>query len=233
MIEPPLPSYLSFDSESGVISGIVEEVFEEQYVITAVTNEGNVQISFILSVLSNGCASDGIWPFTFGSQTAKIPCTDEYNYVGAYYRTCEGYIAPHWGEVTGNCSLGPPYDLHYPYKRIQSFYGYSVSPIIPSFRGKGSAFSLNSPLPSGMEFNAENGAISGMPTGEVGCSTVNVSVQNEVGNCTGSVEICVIEGKSRPSTQKTIRPSFWNFCSIAVLVVCVIIMILIAYCFLK
>lgn len=232
-IEPALPSYLLFDSKSGTISGKVEEVFEKQYVVTAVTSEGNVQTSLILSVLSNGCEADGMWPFTLGMETAKIPCSDEFNYVGAYYRTCEGYIAPHWGEVTGNCSLGPPYGLQYPYKRLQSFYGYSVSPVVPSFHGKGSEFLLNSPLPSGFEFNSQNGAISGTPTGGEGCSTVNVSVQNEVGSCTSSIEICVIEGKGRPSTQREVRSSLWTFCSVAVLALCVVAMILVAYCIMK
>lgn len=232
-IEPSLPSYLSFDSQSGTISGKVEEVFEQRFVITAQTNQGNVQTSLILSVLSNGCEADGIWPFTYGLETAQISCADEYNYVGAYYRTCEGYFAPHWGEVYGNCSLGPPYNLQYPYKRIQSFYGYSLSPIVPSFRGKGSKFSLGSSLPSGLQFNSKNGAISGIPTGEEGCSTVRVSVLNEIGDCTTSVEVCVIEGKSRPSSQKKARPSLWNICSIGVLVVCVIILVLIAYCLRK
>ena len=232
-IAPPLPSYLHLDPESGVISGEVEEVFEAVFTITAETAQGEVEVEYILCVLSDGCEAEDIWPFTLGQEVASIPCPDEYNYVGTLYRACEGYFAPQWGPVTGNCSLGAPYDLEYPYKRVQAYLNHDLSPVIPTYRGRGSEFSLDSPLPSGLEMSSESGVITGSPVGEEGCWRVEVSLHNEAGSCATHFEVCVVDGKTGSSPPRRVLPLLWNVCSVAVAVVTLFVLVCVSYCTLK
>lgn len=230
-ISPSLPSFLTWDNETGIISGRLEESFESVFTITAGNDEGSISYVLILSVLNSGCSEDGEWPATNSFETVYLPCSDEFEYIGNISRSCEGYAIPTWGPVTRNCEVGPPYALKYPYRDYNVYTGIEVTMLIPSHRGKGTVYSISPSLPEGLTLDPNTGEIRGTVKSEESCRSVEVTLMNEVGNCSTPLTICVIQSdvsESPPSLQP--RQRFWLFLSIGVLTVGVILSIAFLCC---
>lgn len=230
-ISPSLPSFLTWDSQTGTISGRLEESFETVFTITAGNENGSVSYVLVLSVLNSGCLADGEWPVTNSLQTVYLPCSDEFEYVGNQSRTCVGYAIPTWGPITRNCELGPPYALRYPYRDYNVFTGIEVTNLIPSHRGKGIEYSVSPSLPEGLILDSSTGEIHGTVKSEEPCTTVTVTLVNEVGNCTTSLRICVIPSdRSESPLFPQPRQKFWLFLSIGILTVSIILSIAFLCC---
>ena len=192
-IQPPLPSYLHLNSDTGVISGQLEESFETVFTVTATNRDQSGSVTVVISVLDSRCPASGSWPSTDAMTTISLPCPYEDRYVGNISRTCEGYARPQWGETREFCSLGPPYALEYPYAVYNAYTGFEARGMVPSYRGKAERFSVSLPLPRGLELDEVTGAITGVAEGEEYCMTVTVTAENSAGACSRDVEICVVK----------------------------------------
>jgi hypothetical protein len=231
-ISPSLPAYLDFDATTGTISGILSETLEHQYTITASNPDSSKDTVFVLSVLSNGCAADGVWPFTPSFQTVQVDCTDEYRYIGNLSRTCDGYAYPKWGSVVDNCELGVPYDLHYPFTKLRVYRGYLVSGMVPTFHGKGTRFFSQPALPVGLKLNEQTGEITGTSSGEESCTDVLIGLENDAGTCSTGIQICLVpvESNYRGTINEKPDAMFWYFSTGTVAAILLLIMFGIPYC---
>ena len=224
-ISPPLPDYLSWDSQTGRISGTLVVAFERTYQITASNSDGTATVSWTLSVLNAGCPEEGPWPQTESEETASIPCTDNYRYVGSLLRRCEGYALPTWSAVIDNCTLGPPYALRYPQTTLVAYQNIRIDVLTPTYRGKGDQFFSQPSLPTGLLLDTSTGAISGKATGAVGCSSYLVGIRNEIGSSSTSLQICVLNGTEPSNWRITNHPKRWFWYSLSACVVVVTLMI--------
>ena len=231
-ISPSLPSFLEWDNQTGSISGTLETAFELTYTITASNPNANATTTLILSVMNSGCDADAEWPATPALQTVYLPCTDEYRYIGNISRTCEGYALPRWSEVVHSCELGPPYALRYPYTVFNIFSGIPIEGLLPTHRGKGNSYTVNPPLPQGLSFNPQTGEITGMVNSEEYCITVEITLENEVGSCATSLELCIFENLDATSTPIDQLPKamVWLYLTIAVSILTFTFFVLFAYC---
>ena len=230
-ITPSLPSFLTWNSATGTISGRLEESFETVFTITAGNENGSVSYVLVLSVLNSGCLAEGEWPATNSLQTVYLPCSDEFEYIGNRSRTCVGYAMPMWDPITRNCELGPPYALKYPYRDYNVFTGIEVTNLIPSHRGKGIEYSVSPSLPIGLSLDSSTGEIHGMAKSEEPCREVTVTLMNEVGSCTTSLTICVLPSDvSESPFFPQPRQKFWLFLSVGIVAVSIILSISLLCC---
>lgn len=231
-IQPPLPSFLQLDSDTGVISGLLEESFELVFTVTAANRDQSCSVTVVISVLDSECPASGSWPSTDAMTTIYLPCPYEDRYIGNISRTCEGYARPQWGDVKESCTLGPPYALTYPFAVYNAYTGFEANGMVPSYRGRGDRFSVSLPLPGGLKLDDVTGAITGIAEGEEYCKKVTVTVENSAGACSTDVEICVVKSMLTevwdPSGEP--REKTWMLLSGAVAVVAVVLSSLLCCC---
>ena len=231
-IQPPLPSFLHLNSDTGVISGQLEESFETVFTVTAANRDQSSSVIVVISVLDSRCPASGSWPSSDAMTTVYLPCPYEDRYIGNISRTCEGYARPQWSETKESCSLGPPYALEYPYAVYNAYTGFEARGMIPSYRGKGERFSASLPLPGGLELDELTGAITGTAEGEEYCKTVTVTVENSAGACSRDVEICVVKSMQTEvwDPSGTPRERMWMLLSGVVAGVAVVLSSLLCCC---
>ena len=231
-ISPSLPSFLNWDNQTGSITGMLENAFEQMFTITAANPDASSTVSLTISVLNSGCDADGDWPATPALQTVYLPCKDEYHYVGNISRTCEGYALPQWSSPVSACQLGPPYSLRYPYSTVNVFSGIPVEGIRPTHRGKGDSYTVTPSLPKGLSLNYRTGEISGVVDSDEFCMNVEITLNNNAGSCSTSLEICVIAVvESTPiPIQQFPKGSLWMYLTISVLLLTFTFFILFAWC---
>ena len=238
-ISPSLPAYLSWNPQTGSISGVLEEELEQVFTIVALNANHTATISLSLDVLSQGCQADGIWPATLEGKSVSLSCTAvfEDRYIGNITRMCTDSNPPQWGVIEDHCVLGPPHHLHYPYTTLHVFSGFPIPEMIPSWKGKGDSFFSKQELPSTFYLNEHTGEITqkGSIQGSA-CYDLEIGVKNEVGDCFTSLKICTFDQSSGNQSDKENRlgnlpkQEFWYFMIGGVVVFVFCVMIGIPYC---
>lgn len=85
-IQPTLPAGLSFDSASGIISGIPTEGLDSTvFTVTAVNEDNSATTTITIQVIVPMCATDGEWESTERGNTAYLFCSGT---SGVRTRTC-------------------------------------------------------------------------------------------------------------------------------------------------
>ncbi|KAK8803201.1 hypothetical protein WA158_000895 [Blastocystis sp. Blastoise] len=104
IISPSLPKGLSFNTTTGVISGMPQTSMSNQkYTVVGSNIQGSVNTTFTLNIYQSSCSSIGSYPPTFVGEETVIGC--ESGYFGERRRKCE-YINNNiqWADAEEQCT---------------------------------------------------------------------------------------------------------------------------------
>lgn len=95
--------------------------------------------------------------------------------------------------VTLNMSviISPPTNLIYP-SPVTLKVGTAITPIVPTYTGVVTSFSISKPLPSGLVINSVTGIISGTPTALSATTVYTVTASNSSGLASANITITVV-----------------------------------------
>ena len=173
-----LPSGLSIDENSGIISGIpTTPLSNYQVTVTGSNAGGGVQFGFSLTFLYPGCSNiDGYNGVASGESSMNMNGCAEYH-TGYTYRTCFNGT---WSEIqTDHCILLAPSSISYSYE--DSYYLYSPLELTVTSVGLITSYS-STDLPQGLELNTQTGTVSGIPTEAKNNFQVIVTASNSAGS---------------------------------------------------
>jgi hypothetical protein len=100
------------------------------------------------------------------------------------------------GDYGGNTpppinGMAPPSNLHYSTPPAAYTVGTAIAPLVPSYSGTVTAFSVTPALPAGLSLDAASGQISGTPTAAAAATAYTVSAANSGGSTTASLTLTV------------------------------------------
>ena len=88
-ISPELPAGLSFDSETGIISGTPEVYYPAaNFTIIASNEEKSSSVMIEITVLNKICDAANEWPETVSGNTSILPCENAELFSGSITREC-------------------------------------------------------------------------------------------------------------------------------------------------
>ena len=201
-IDPSLPSGITFNPSTGVISGMPLALLEQTYTVTATNAEGSTTTTITLNFVNNYCNQEGEWPQTLVGQTADLSCVDPVNYEGSRVRSC---TLAGWSSVIDNCVISA-LELTYPSSTLTFNMGNSVTITPTVYKGAfRNPLSISPSLPSGITFDTTTGVFSGQGVSLYGptAHTITVSGLYETIQVTVNVVVvsqsCPVDGEW-PST---------------------------------
>ena len=164
-ISPSLPTGLSLNPTSGIISGTPSASTDAiTYTVTVSNARGSASFSLTIEVRISSCASEGNWPETVNGQTVTFPCPDTVNYEGQRTRHCNAGYPASWAVESNTCVLKAA-TITYPSETLSGFKNDMIETIVPTISGGSlGAVTVLPELPDGLSLNPSNGAISGMPS---------------------------------------------------------------------
>jgi hypothetical protein len=87
--------------------------------------------------------------------------------------------------------ISPPTNLVYPSPVVLKA-GTAITPIVPSYNGVVTSFSISKPLPSGLILNSVTGVISGTPSTLSATTVYTVTASNSSGSTSANITITVV-----------------------------------------
>src|SRR5690606_8178040 len=233
-VSPALPSGLTLNTTTGVISGTPATVTTTAtYTVTASNTGGSVSFGIVITV--NDVAPTVLSyntpnVFTVGTAITPLEPTitgniDSFSISptlpnGLVFDTATGIISGTPATVTATNSGGsitfgiditvndiPPFNLSYPTPNVFAE-GVTITPLVPAVDGNVDSYSISPSLPAGLMFNTTTGIISGTPTVETLTATYTITATNSGGSTTFDIEITVTD--PAPSTLTYHSPNIFT-----------------------
>ncbi|KAK8810635.1 hypothetical protein WA158_007210 [Blastocystis sp. Blastoise] len=179
-ITPSLPISMTFDRNTGAISGYTTIAIIGYYIVSITDTIGTTEYSLYIHITAPYCETDNIWPETQVGQVAIIPCEDSVHYTGQQSRECRLDVTPYWSIAVDHCLLNPPL-ISYPSSSLTGYVGQFIQPFIPISSGLNlSDFTIEPILKNGLVFDNKTGIIEGIPF-QRDSSLYTISIKNPVG----------------------------------------------------
>lgn len=195
-VSTTLPAGLSIDVGKGVISGIVTApVGTYTFTVTASLEENSTTTTVTLVVSGGSCTGlkndQGADVTTLHGQNLYLSCPTGYS--GYMIRRCEDGV--YQDPVDTGCIPQMATSFTYPLDTFTLSPGEEMNSGLPSFDGKASFFSVQSPLPEGFSIDPYTGVVSGTSETE---KSFTIVVYAQASNST-------IAPKAQTSIQVEIR----------------------------
>ena len=194
-ISPELPSGMVLDSARGVLSGTPLNITSNtHYTIVASNVAGSA--SLVLDILTTNetvhCFMDLLngWETTLANTTAIKACPNA-DYEGNVTRYCNYGSPAYWSGEVNNCVLLIP-NITLTNTTFSFVKNEQIAPIVPIITGSGITSRTISPtLPAGLYFNPATATISGKPTQRIAQTMFTITVRNNNGAATATLQITV------------------------------------------
>ena len=159
-VTPDLTNGLALDPETGEISGTpLESSTNQEYFITAANDQSTYTTTLTLDIIPYACNKTDIFPYGFLNDRITVNClTSTSGYIQA---TCCVGNPPYWN-VTLNMCVDPSQFIRYGQESYVFFKNEEITPLVPTVSSKlFKDFSIDKPLPLGLNFDARTAIISG------------------------------------------------------------------------
>ncbi|KAK8807864.1 hypothetical protein WA158_007393 [Blastocystis sp. Blastoise] len=147
----PITSGLTFDTETGVISGTATTIGTYIYTLTATNAAGSVEFTYELYIYDHYCEEVDGFAQTVPGEIATKPC-DPILYTGDYTRTCLKSTIE-FGPIINGCVKRIPYDISYSDSNNYSFYKGESVHLIPTVSGIVESISCSPALPGSLSID--------------------------------------------------------------------------------
>ena len=182
-VEPSLPSGLTLNATTGVISGSPSGPNGTYPLTVTATNEGGVEeTSFTLTLMYYPCDYNGE-SIPSGNRVYTRDCVGG---SGRVYLTCENGVLS--SEHLDECS--PP--LPFSYTLAPVYYVSQEMSLSPNTTYSGISYTVQPALPSGLSLDSTAGVIAGSPSGPNGTYPLTVTATNDGGTAETSFTLTLM-----------------------------------------
>ena len=135
--------------------------------------------------------SDDFKPTANGDNAWQEGDGCDVNYDGGFARKCTN---GEWSDVFLLCVLRAPVSIQYAAEAFEVRTNRPITPIAPEIVAKEFTLAIEPALPDGLEFNASNGTISGIPNVLSSATSYTITVTNIMGSLSTVISITVVQG---------------------------------------
>ncbi|KAK8805914.1 hypothetical protein WA158_002570 [Blastocystis sp. Blastoise] len=191
-----LPTGLTFDSTTGIISGIPTEAVDGSiYTITLTVDGFSRDISISISILPNHCPEETLseytWPVTAANTLVELECNYNKGFSGSRLCSYKNNVAT-WNEPDLTPCIDNRPKIAYPSDNYEFDIYQQITPILPiSLIGENIVLTIEPSLPNGLSFSTHSGIIVGRPIESISKTEYTVTISNQNGKTTTTIYITV------------------------------------------